>query len=161
MIALPQAAPSPAPFATAAPAAARPEPAPSPVVASTPSAQIAARARLVFEQVRANAVDHAQFTSGMDAKLDPRGLAQAAGELRALGAVTSFNQTRRISHGSASVYVFRIVCEHGPPVEEAIGFAPDGKVDYLSFHPVTPPPSPAPAVPPPAPAMPAPSPRPR
>ncbi len=137
--AAPSPAPTPVPAASAAPATA--EPGVTPIVASTPSAAIAARARLVFEQIRANAIDHSLFTSAMDAKLDARGLDAVSAEFRALGAIASFNQSRRISHGTASVYVFRIVCEHPPVLEEAIGFAADGKIDYLAFSPVGRPPA--------------------
>ena len=149
-----QAAPSPVPAAPApAPSAAPASSAAGnaegvPPVAAIPSAQIAARARLVFEQIRADALDRSQFSSGMESKLDAHGLAAAAEHLRALGAVTSFNQSRRITHGTASLYVFRIVCEHPPVLEEAIEFAPDGKIDYLAFSPVTQAaPGPAPAAP--------------
>jgi hypothetical protein len=137
MLAVAQAGPSPAPSATA-----RPEnPEASPPVAATPSAEVAARARLVFDQIRNDTLDRSQFTSGMDARLDAHGLSDLSGALRALGTVKSFDQNRRVSHGPASIYVFRIVCERAPILEEAIGFAADGKIDYLSFTPMaTPPP---------------------
>lgn len=118
--------PSPAPTA---------EPALPPPVLSSPSPEIAARARAEFEANRSGKIDRAHYTSEMNARISDTALAEASSALKALGAVKGFVQVRKITQGASTLYVFRIECEKPPVVEESIAWNAAGKVDYLQFGP--------------------------
>ena len=116
-------------------ASAEPSPAASGPAASTPSPEIAARARAVFEANRAGKIDRAAYSADMNAKITDAALARVAAELRSLGDVKSFVQVRKITMGAIVAYVFRIESEKPPPVEETISWDAAGKVDFLQFGP--------------------------
>jgi hypothetical protein len=101
-----------------------------------PSLEIAQRARAEFEAHRAGKIDRSHYTPEMNGVITDQRLAQAATELQTLGMVKTFVQVRRITHGAASMYVFRIECDNAPVIEETIAWDAAGKVDYLSFGPV-------------------------
>jgi hypothetical protein len=121
-----EAAPPPSP---------EPSAAPSGPAASTPSPEIAARARTAFEANRAGKIDRSAYTADMSAKITDAGLARVAAELRSLGDVKSFVQVRKITMGALVAYVFRIEAEKPPPVEEVISWDAAGKIDFLQFGP--------------------------
>ena len=120
---------SPAPAPEQSPAAA------SGPAASTPSPEIAARARAVFDANRAGKIDRSAYTADMSAKITDAALARVAAELRSLGDVKSFVQVRKITVGSTVAYVFRIETEKPPVVEETISWDAAGKIDLLQFGP--------------------------
>jgi hypothetical protein len=134
---LAQALPSPSP--ASAPASGSPAsgaPAPELGTPSGPSAETALRARVEFDAHRAGKIDRSHYTAEMNQVITDARLVRASTELQSLGAVKTFSQVRRITHGSSSIYVFRIECENAPVVEETIAWDAAGKVDYLSFGPV-------------------------
>ncbi|MEA2719133.1 MAG: hypothetical protein QOJ39_997 [Candidatus Eremiobacteraeota bacterium] len=119
------------------PAAAAASPAPagdeSPSPASSPSPEVAARARAVFEANRTGRIDRAGYTADMNARITDTALADAAASLKALGAVKSFTQVRKVTQAGQVLYVFRIECEKPPVIEEAIAWNAAGKIDFLQF----------------------------
>jgi len=109
-------------------------PAPGPATAaSTPSPEVAARARAVFETNRAGKIDRSQYTDEMNGYIDDKSLATASAQLTGLGEVKNFIQVRKITQGRTTVYVFRIDFVKGSTIEEAVGWNPAGKVDFLQF----------------------------
>jgi hypothetical protein len=120
--------PPPAPSAEPSPAASGP-------AASTPSPEIAARARAAFEANRAGKIDRSAYTADMSAKISDAGLAHVAVELRQLGDVKTFVQVRKITVGATVAYVFRIETEKPPVIEETISWDAAGKIDFLQFGP--------------------------
>ena len=132
--------PAPSPAAPAASPAAPPEPTPpieaSPHAASTPSAEVAARARAEFDANRSGKIDRTRYTDEMNGIISGAALAQAAAQLKTLGTVKTFTQVRKVTKGPLTIYVFRIECEKPPPIEESIAWNTAGKVEYLSFGPV-------------------------
>jgi hypothetical protein len=131
--------PSPAPAApaaSAAPAGSGASTAPAdetPGPASSPSAETAARARAEFEANRTGKIDRTRYTADMNARISDTALAEAASALKALGAVKSFTQVRKVTQGTQVLYVFRIECEKPPVIEEAIAWNAAGKIDFLQF----------------------------
>ncbi|MBV9409399.1 MAG: hypothetical protein JO164_11295 [Candidatus Eremiobacteraeota bacterium] len=126
------ASPSPAP--SASPAASF-SPAGSPFPASTPSAEVAAKARAVFDANRAGAIDRTQYTDAMNTIITAGALAQTAAQLSALGEVKRFTQVRKVTQGALTLYVFRVELAKPPAIEQAIAWGADGRVQYLSFGP--------------------------
>jgi hypothetical protein len=136
--------PAPVPASPAAPAlpAASGAPAPAaepgtlpPPAASSPSPEVAARARAEFEANRSGKIDRTHYTTEMNARISDTALAEASSALKALGPVKGFVQVRKITQGALTLYVFRIECEKPPAVEEAIAWNAAGKVDFLQFVP--------------------------
>jgi len=128
-----EAEPSPAATAAPSPPAADEAP-PRPAVASTPSPEVAARARAEFEANRAGKIDRTHYTADMAARMTDASLAEVSTSLKALGAVKSFTQVRKITQGALTLYVFRVEFEKPPVVEEAIAWNAAGKVDFLQFR---------------------------
>jgi hypothetical protein len=108
--------------------------APSPgAAASTPSPEVAARARAVFEANRAGKIDRSLYTDEMNGYIDDKALAAESAQLTSLGDVKSFNQVRKITQGRLTVYVFRIDFVKGSTIEQAVGWNVAGKIDFLQF----------------------------
>lgn len=105
----------------------------APPVATPPSPEVAARARAEFEADRSGKLDRSRYSDDLNAQLNDGAFSRRAAALRMLGEVKSFTQVRKISHGAATVYVFRIVCENPPLIEETIAWNEAQKVDYLQF----------------------------
>ncbi len=124
----------PSPAATAAPSPAAGEAPPPPAVASTPSPEVAARARAELEANRSGKIDRTHYTADMAARMTDASLAEVSTSLKALGAVKSFTQIRKITQGALTLYVFRVEFEKPPIVEEAIAWNAAGKVDFLQFR---------------------------
>ena len=101
----------------------------------SPRPEIAARARAEFEANRAGRIDRTHYSAEMNEKITEAALADAAASLRPLGEVRRFVQVRKVTHGAAAVYVFKVECERAPAIEEVIGWNAAGKVDYLQFGP--------------------------
>jgi hypothetical protein len=114
-----------------------PDPALTPPVASSPSPEIAARARAELEANRSGKIDRTRYSSEMNARISDKALTDAADALKALGAVKSFTQVRKVTQGAVTVYVFRIQFEKPPVVEEWIAWDAAGKVDLLQFRPAS------------------------
>jgi hypothetical protein len=112
------------------------EPVVAPPVASTPSPEIAARARAELEANRNGKIDRSRYSPDLNARITDGALAEASAALRSLGAVKAFTQVRKITQGGLTVYVFRIAFEKPPLIEETIAWDPSGKVDLLQFGPV-------------------------
>ena len=110
-----------------------PEPAESPVAASLPSLEIAARARAEFEANRSGHIERAHYSADLNEKITDAALADASAALRRLGEVRRFVQIRKVTFGTATVYVFKIEGEHGAAIEQLIGWDAAGKVDLLRF----------------------------
>ena len=125
--------PSAIPSAAPSPAAEEPAP-PRPASASTPSPEIAARARAELEANRTGKVDRTHYTADMAERMTDVTLAEVSTSLKALGAVKSFTQVRKITQGALTLYVFRVEFEKPPIVEEAIAWNAAGKVDFLQFR---------------------------
>ncbi|MBV8581332.1 MAG: hypothetical protein JOZ86_11970 [Candidatus Eremiobacteraeota bacterium] len=123
----PSPAPSASPAASSAPG--------SPFPASTPSAEVAAKARAVFDANRAGAIDRTQYTDAMNTIITAAALAQTAAQLSALGEVKRFTQVRKVTQGALTLYVFRVELAKPPAIEQAIAWDADGRVQYLSFGP--------------------------
>ena len=70
----------------------------------------------------------------MSARMTDANLAEVSTSLKALGAVKSFTQVRKITQGALTLYVFRVEFEKPPVVEEAIAWNAAGKVDFLQFR---------------------------
>ncbi|HTD38268.1 MAG TPA: hypothetical protein VK669_12190 [Candidatus Limnocylindrales bacterium] len=123
----------PIPSAVPSPAAEEPAP-PRPASASPPSPEVAARARAELEANRTGKIDRTHYTADMAARITDASLAEVSTSLKALGAVKSFTQVRKITQGALTLYVFRVEFEKPPIVEEAIAWNAAGKVDFLQFR---------------------------
>lgn len=124
---------SPVPTAVPLPAAEEPAP-PRPATASTPSPLIAARARAELEANLSGKIDRTHYSDDMAQRMTDSTVAQVSTSLKALGAVKSFTQVRKITQGAVTLYVFRVEFEKPPVVEEAIAWNAAGKVDFLQFR---------------------------
>ena len=125
--------PSAIPSTAPSPAAEEPAP-PRPASASTPSPEVAARARAELEANRTGKIDRTHYTADMAERMTDASLAEVSTSLKALGAVKSFTQVRKITQGALTLYVFRVEFEKPPIVEEAIAWNAAGKVDFLQFR---------------------------
>jgi hypothetical protein len=124
-----------APAEPVVPSVAPDEPQAPPPVASSPSPEIAARARAELDASRTGKIDRSRYSADMNARITDGALAEASSALRALGAVKGFVQVRKITRGATTVYVFRVEFEKPPLIEETIAWDPSGKVDLLQFGP--------------------------
>jgi len=115
--------------ATASPAASM---APAPVPAGDAAAE--ARAKDWLHQVQVGKIDRSQLDAKMNSALTDSLLAQVSGQLGPLGEPTSFTQSRKVTQGSITAYVYKVVFPQ-ITLAETIAFDPDGKIGGLLFKP--------------------------